>query len=342
MKSIKSIYFGGGTPSLAKPTTIESFIKCVSNNVELQKSAEITLECNPTSTESNLLRDFKLAGINRVSIGIQALNDYDLKLMGRNHSSLEALKCLDMARKFFPGSTSIDLIFGRPGQNRDSWMEELFQFLKLCDDHLSIYQLTLERGTHLFKQVKNNQLIMPSDDDIADMYEDAVKILTNNNFIHYEVSNYARNGAESIHNSSYWNGTQYIGTGPGAHSRFICTGIGKSQREARIQTLEPDVWMWEVEKYSHGTRRIVSQSTSDILEELLMMGLRTKNGINNEIWCKYSNGISLSDMFNSSEILQDYITQRYLMFNETKLAPTEDGMRIADTITKDLLPYIKV
>ncbi|XP_023242538.1 radical S-adenosyl methionine domain-containing protein 1, mitochondrial-like isoform X1 [Centruroides sculpturatus] len=341
IKNIKSIYFGGGTPSLAKPSTINSCIECISDNSKLHDNAEITLECNPTNAESNLLRDFKLAGVNRLSIGIQALDNHDLKVMGRNHNSLEALKCLDISKNIFPGSTSLDMIFGRPGQSRQSWIEELSQILKLCDDHLSIYQLTVERGTSLFKQVKNKEIIMPNDDEMADMYEDTVKILTEANFSHYEVSNYARNGAESVHNSSYWNGTEYIGIGPGAHGRFICRGVGNKIREARIQTLEPDIWMYEVEKYGHGTRKVVFQSSKEILEELLMMGLRTKMGIDNKLWCKYSSGISLADTFKTSEILRAYVYGGFLNFDKMRLAPTEDGMRIADTITKDLLPYIK-
>ncbi|XP_013790314.1 radical S-adenosyl methionine domain-containing protein 1, mitochondrial-like, partial [Limulus polyphemus] len=158
IKTVETIFFGGGTPSLAQPHTIESVINCVKNLVAVPHDAEVTLECNPTTLEAQRLREFKLAGVNRVSIGIQALNDRDLLLLGRNHSVKEALRVIEQAKNIYNGRTSIDIIFGRPYQSQYSWQDELKKLLEICDDHISLYQLTLERGTSLFKLVNCGKL----------------------------------------------------------------------------------------------------------------------------------------------------------------------------------------
>ncbi|XP_032900351.1 radical S-adenosyl methionine domain-containing protein 1, mitochondrial isoform X1 [Amblyraja radiata] len=279
VKEITSVFFGGGTPSLAKPSTIASILETVAKASCLSHNVEVTLEANPTSVSTSKLAEFKKAGVTRISIGIQALRNYDLKILGRDHTVQEAVWSLEEARKLYPGCTSVDIIFGRPGQSLELWEEELEEILTLCDHHVSLYQLTLERGTALFKQVQEKVVSMPEQDVVANMYHAARSILEKAGFHQYEVSNFAKNGAVSLHNLGYWKGMQYLGVGPGAHGRFVPWGEGKTQREARIQTLEPNNWLREVRQFGHGTRKRVQQSELDILEEMLVMGLRMNEGL---------------------------------------------------------------
>ncbi|XP_041073398.1 radical S-adenosyl methionine domain-containing protein 1, mitochondrial isoform X2 [Carcharodon carcharias] len=282
VKEITSVFIGGGTPSLARPSTIASILETVARATHFPHNLEISMEANPTSAAASRLAEFKAAGITRLSLGIQALCDHDLKILGRDHTAQEALWSLEEASKLFPGHTSVDIIFGRPGQNVESWKEELEELLALCDHHVSLYQLTLERGTALYKQVQEKVLRMPEQEAMAQMYQAARSILRKAGFLQYEVSNFAKNGAVCLHNLGYWRGRQYLGVGPGAHGRFVPLGEGKTQREARIQTLEPSNWLREVRRFGHGTRKRVQQSKLDILEELLVMGLRMNEGISHQ------------------------------------------------------------
>ncbi|NXS12983.1 RSAD1 protein, partial [Neodrepanis coruscans] len=243
----------------------------------LPAGAEVTLEANPSSTDTTRLAGFRAAGVNRLSIGVQvrwalprgpaspcdscvttlppqSLDDAELRLLGREHTAAEAQRAVEAARGLFPGRTSIDLLFGLPGQSRDTWAQRLEAALRLCDDHISLYQLTLERGTALAAQVRAGALPLPPQDLLADMYQTARAVLVAAGFRHYEVSNFARKDALSKHNLSYWRADQYIGVGPGAHGRFVPRGEGSCRREARVQTLEPVAWMQEVQSQGHGTR----------------------------------------------------------------------------------------
>uniref|UniRef100_A0A1A7WMS6 Radical S-adenosyl methionine domain-containing protein n=1 Tax=Iconisemion striatum TaxID=60296 RepID=A0A1A7WMS6_9TELE len=212
---ITSVFFGGGTPSLAHPSTISVILETVSKQAKLQGEAEVTLEVNPTPEGRLKLADFHHAGVNRFSIGVQSLQDEDLNCLGRDHSSEEALKTITEARRLCPGRVSVDVMFGRPSQTAESWEVELSELLQICDDHLSLYQLTLERGTQLFKQVQCGNVTVPDDEVMSDMYQHARKTLHQHGFQQYEVSNFARNNSGSHHNLSYWKGKQYIGVGPG-------------------------------------------------------------------------------------------------------------------------------
>ncbi|XP_038228124.1 radical S-adenosyl methionine domain-containing protein 1, mitochondrial isoform X2 [Dermochelys coriacea] len=282
VQRISSVFFGGGTPSLASPLTIAAVLETVSRCAHLAADAEVTLEANPTSAGASQLAGFRASGVNRLSIGIQSLHDEELRLLGRNHTADEALGTLEEAKKLFPGRTSVDLIFGLPGQSVSSWARGLEELLQLCDDHVSLYQLTLERGTSLFKQVQRGSLPVPKQEVVAEMYESAREMLRDVGFRQYEVSNFARNGALSTHNLSYWQGSQYIGIGPGAHGRFVPRAHGESLREARIQTLEPDSWTKEVLACGHGTRKRTVLSQLEVLEEVLVLGLRTDIGITHQ------------------------------------------------------------
>ncbi|XP_071535057.1 radical S-adenosyl methionine domain-containing protein 1, mitochondrial-like isoform X2 [Panulirus ornatus] len=223
ISTVQSVFFGGGTPSLARPQMVEKILRAIQENCHLNENAEITLEVNPTSIETRKLQDFKaLGGINRVSIGVQTLDETSLRLFNRDHSVKEAMHCIGVARQLFPGRVSMDIIFGRPSQTTESWVQELKEVLSFSDNHISLYQLTVERGTKLFQQIKSGEVIVPCADLVADLYETAVSLLEDSGFKRYEVSNFARGCfAESLHNKAYWRGCQYIGIGPGAHSRIV-------------------------------------------------------------------------------------------------------------------------
>ncbi|XP_076122609.1 radical S-adenosyl methionine domain-containing protein 1, mitochondrial [Alosa pseudoharengus] len=334
---ITSVFFGGGTPSLAQPATIAAVLERVSQHAQLPEEAEVTLEVNPTPAGTSRLKDFIDAGINRLSIGVQSLNDEDLKLLGRDHSSQHALHTISEARRLCPGRVSVDVMFGRPGQSVASWETELEKLLAVCDHHVSLYQLTLERGTQLFKQVQRGELTMPAEDVTATMYMTARDILEMHGFRQYEVSNFARSGAVSEHNLGYWKGQQYIGVGPGAHGRFMPHLEGSVQREARTQTLEPDVWMSEVQKFGHATRRWISLSHLALLEEVLVMGLRMTDGITHQHWKLFSPSDNLHAVLGQSGDVQELQQRGLLILDDRGLRCSWEGLALLDSLLPTLL-----
>ncbi|GFR62128.1 radical S-adenosyl methionine domain-containing protein 1, mitochondrial [Elysia marginata] len=245
--------------------------------------------------------------------------------------------CLETASTLFPGKVSLDLIFGWPGQTMDMWVEELKQILHVCDKHLSLYQLTVEKGTQLYTQVKSGELHVASPDLSEDMYLHAVQFLERNGFERYEISNFAKEEQYCIHNISYWNGGEYIGVGPGAHGRFM--PVGKSEREARVQTLSPDAWMKEVEMRGHGTRSVLSLSPHERLEELLVVGLRTKWGIPHQTWSELQPQLSLTSL-TQSPVLQQYFESGLLELRSRGLRASKKGMNVIDTIIVSLLDVL--
>lgn len=335
VSDVTSVFFGGGTPSLMKPSGVESLLQqlypLVSSNLE------VTLECNPKAGAKQNLRDFKSAGITRISVGLQSLSDTDLRLLGRTHTACEAIHFVEASEELFPGRTSVDVIYGRPGQTLEQWMQEISDVLELKTSHLSLYELTVERGTQLFKDVESGKMSLPPQETVSDMYIFALEALENAGLYRYEVSNFAVQGHECNHNQNYWKGSQYIGIGPGAHSRL---DFG-SHREARVQTLEPGPWMQEVRTRGHGTRLVRCQSRSDRLEEMLMLGMRTACGILNEDWIKVSGMQSLQDTFGGSPLVGEYARSGFLVLTDRLMRATHLGMNVADTITCSLLPLIR-
>ncbi|XP_054026962.1 radical S-adenosyl methionine domain-containing protein 1, mitochondrial isoform X1 [Dryobates pubescens] len=337
VQSVTSVFFGGGTPSLASPRTIAAVLEGVAGAVHLPAGTEITLEANPSSSDTQHLADFKAAGVNRLSIGVQSLNDAELRLLGREHTAAEARSTVEVARRLFPGRTSLDLIFGLPGQSQEAWTRGLEEALGLSDDHISLYQLTLERGTLLAAQVWGGALPTPTQDLLADMYQAARAVLVAAGFRHYEVSNFARKGALSTHNLSYWRAEQYIGVGPGAHGRFVPQGEGSCCREARVQTLEPDAWMQEVQSRGHGTRRRVVLSPLEQLEEVLVLGLRTDEGITHARWQHVSPHLSLEAVFGAPGEAKALQQQGWLVLDSNGLRCTWEGLAVLDSLLPDLL-----
>ncbi|XP_043859178.1 radical S-adenosyl methionine domain-containing protein 1, mitochondrial [Dromiciops gliroides] len=337
VQRIHSVFFGGGTPSLASPHTVASVLEAIAQTTYLPAKAEVTLEANPTSSKASKLAAFRGAGINRLSIGIQSLDNTELQLLGRTHSVSEALGTLEEARRLYPGRTSVDLMFGLPGQKVEQWLQQLQELLSLCDDHISLYQLTLERGTLLFAQVQRGTLPSPDPEDAAEMYQEGRAVLKEAGFRQYEVSNFARNEALSTHNWTYWQGGQYIGVGPGAHGRFVPQGEGGSHREARIQTLEPDNWMKEVSMFGHGTRKRVSLSELELLEEVLALGLRTDTGITHQHWLQFEPHWSLWDAFGESEEVRELQSRGLLLLDHRGLRCSWEGLAVLDTLLPILL-----
>ncbi|XP_064459413.1 radical S-adenosyl methionine domain-containing protein 1, mitochondrial-like isoform X3 [Ornithodoros turicata] len=333
VSQITTVFFGGGTPNLMKPCNVESLLKHI---LPLMPDAypEVSLECNPKFGTEQQLRDFKSSGISRISVGLQSLSDFDRKLLGRTHTAREAISFVEAAEELFPGRTSVDVIYGRPGQTLHQWVEELHNVLQLGLSHVSLYELSVERGTQLFKDASSGKLCLPSQETRSEMYIAAVEALEKAGLHRYEASNFAKVGHECAHNQRYWKGLQYIGVGPGAHSRLDFPG----HREARIQTLEPVPWMQEVKARGHGTRLVRRQTSSDRLGEMLMLGMRTAAGISNEDWVKVPGAQSLMNTFQGSPCVQSYIKNGFLRLNESLLQATGAGMNVADSITCSLLP----
>ncbi|XP_075034012.1 radical S-adenosyl methionine domain-containing protein 1, mitochondrial [Mixophyes fleayi] len=341
VRRVSSVFFGGGTPSLASPPTINAVLEAISKHAYLPHDAEVTLEANPTSSSKSKLQQFRDAGVNRLSIGVQSLDDHALQLLGRTHTASDAQYTLQEACKIFMGHTSVDVMFGLPGQSLASWHSTLQRLLEQCDDHVSLYQLTLERGTTLFKLREKGQLALPDQELTAQMYDDARCILQQAGFRQYEVSNFARNEAVSKHNLLYWLGKQYIGIGPGAHGRFAVPSNGRKRREARIQTLEPEPWMKEVMSYGHGTRKVTEQTDFDVLSEMLVLGLRTDSGISHKRWQELSSAISLRDLFQASQELRDLQEEGLLELDHNGLRCSWRGLAVLDGLLLPLLSQLQ-
>ncbi|XP_052376007.1 radical S-adenosyl methionine domain-containing protein 1, mitochondrial-like [Oncorhynchus keta] len=309
---------------------------------------DVMLECLQRETETLLkLSQVSRGRDSRSSLALHyrwlvletllSLRDDDLKVLGRDHNSQHALQTVAEARRLCPGRVSVDVMFGRPGQSVASWELELDELLSVCDDHVSLYQLTLERGTQLFRQVQKGQLSVPSDDITAVMYDSARRILQKRGYLQYEVSNFARNGAISQHNMSYWKASQYLGVGPGAHGRFVPRGEGDVCREARTQTLEPDVWLREVQQRSHGTRRRIPLTHLGLLEEVLVMGLRLIDGITHQHWQLFSPRADLYQILSSSSEVQDLQQTGLLILDDRGLRCSWQGLALLDSMLPTLL-----
>ncbi len=273
-RTVRSIFFGGGTPSLMRPQTVQAIIDAIGESWSVETGAEITLEANPTSVEAGRFRGYRAAGVNRLSIGVQALNDADLKALGRRHSVAEALEAVKVASGIF-SRTSFDLIYARPGQSEAAWRAELSEALALAGEHLSLYQLTIEPDTMFERLWKAGKLATP-DADLGRALFDVTQELTERAGLPaYEVSNHARPGAESRHNLIYWRYGEYAGVGPGAHGRIIA----REGRRAQSTEKHPEMWLTQVEGEGHGLIENDLLTLEQQGDEFLLMGLRLREGI---------------------------------------------------------------
>jgi putative oxygen-independent coproporphyrinogen III oxidase len=271
---LRSIFFGGGTPSLMAPQTVAAVIERASECFEPAPDLEVTLEANPTSTEADRFRAMRAAGVNRVSLGVQALDDAALRLLGREHTAAEALAAVDLAARLFE-RFSFDLIYARPGQTPATWQAELERAMRHADGHLSVYQLTIEPGTRFELLQRTGALVMPADDVQADLYELTQARLAEAGLVAYEISNHARPGEACRHNLLYWRSGEWLGIGPGAHGRLELDG----QRLATTAWRLPKAWLERVERSGTGERSRAALSRVEQAEELLVMGLRLSEGV---------------------------------------------------------------
>ena len=271
---VSSIFFGGGTPSLMQPSSVGAILNCIGKHWTVARDVEVTLEANPTSVEATRFRGYRTAGVNRVSLGVQALDDASLRELGRRHTAQEALDAVAVARAIFE-RYSFDLIYARPQQTTDAWAAELKRAIAEAAEHLSLYQLTIEPDTPFFGLHKAGKLKVPDEDLARDLYDLTQIICSDAGLPAYEVSNHARVGAECRHNLVYWRGHDYAGVGPGAHGRLTTDG----RRVATATEKRPEAWLMRVEE--SGTGLIVEEklTSGEAADEYLLMGLRLAEGI---------------------------------------------------------------
>lgn len=336
-RQVKTIFFGGGTPSLMPMGLPEKIIDKISKLWKLDQNCEITIEANPTSFEAEKFRDFKKVGINRLSMGIQALNDNDLKFLGREHSAVEAISAIKIAGEIF-GNYSFDLIYARPNQTLIDWENELNQAIKLSPNHLSLYQLTIEKGTKFYGLHKNGKLILPDENLATDLYNLTNQITSDRSLELYEISNYARKNYECKHNLVYWKGDDYIGIGAGAHSRVYFDG--DNDRSAIIMLHDPSSWLNKVKKDEVGIQQINQIDKQELLEEIILMGMRLKDGIDNQIFINHFNK-NITEIFDFEKILN---LQRNNLIEVSKenIKITDQGRILSNSIVSKLCHLINI
>jgi len=271
---VSSIFFGGGTPSLMQPSTVQAILDSIGKHWSVAPDVEVTLEANPTSVEATRFRGYRAAGVNRVSLGVQTLDDIALKELGRLHTAQEALDAVAVARSIFD-RYSFDLIYARPQQSLDAWAAELKRAIAEAAEHLSLYQLTIEPDTPFFGLHKAGKLIVPDEDLARDLYDLTQSICSNAGLPAYEISNHARPGAECRHNLVYWRGHDYAGVGPGAHGRLTIDG----RRVATATEKRPEAWLMRVEETGTGFTVDEKLTSGEAADEYLLMGLRLAEGI---------------------------------------------------------------
>ncbi|MCJ2045038.1 radical SAM family heme chaperone HemW [Methylobacterium sp. J-078] len=273
-RTVSSIFLGGGTPSLMQPATVAGLLDAIGQGWSVAPGVEVTLEANPTSVEATRFRGYRSAGVNRVSLGVQAMDDASLRQLGRLHSAAEAMAAVAVAAAHFE-RYSFDLIYARPDQSPAAWRAELEGAIARAAEHLSLYQLTIEPGTPFYGLAAAGKLVPPDDDSARALYDLTQEICDRAGLRAYEISNHARAGAESRHNLLYWRYGEYAGIGPGAHGRLV-TGDG---RLGTVTERAPEAWLARVERDGHGIVETETLAPSDQGDEFLMMGLRLREGI---------------------------------------------------------------
>ena len=325
-REVTSIFLGGGTPSLMKPETVGAVLDAVAENWTVPDGIEVTLEANPSSVEAERFRGYRAAGVNRVSLGVQALNDRDLRFLGRLHDVAEALAAIELARKTFP-RLSFDLIYARPGQTLDAWEAELAEAIGYAADHLSLYQLTIEEGTRFHSLHAAGKFEIPDSDEAADLYAVTQGVTAARGLPAYEISNHARPGAESRHNLTYWRYGEYVGVGPGAHGRFVEDG----RRVVTVAEKMPETWANLVEARGHGITGGEMLTRSEEADEFLLMGLRLAEGIDLTRYEALSGkGFSPARL----SVLQD--EGLVAPVGNSRLRATPSGMIVLDAVVADL------
>ncbi len=321
---VETIYFGGGTPSQLETRELNTIIDCVKQHYNVSEKPEITVESNPDNLSRDYLQSLYNIGVNRLSIGIQSFKNEDLELMNRAHNCKEAEQCVSIARGVGFKNLSIDLIYGLPNSSLKDWKSNIKKALKLNPEHISAYNLTIEKGTPLAHSVAKGRVNIPSDEEIVMQHNTLVSSLNTAGFEHYETSNFAKKGYRSQHNSSYWKGTHYVGFGPSAHS---FNGNSRSWNIANTK------------KYVDSMRKGKSYSETEILSEIdsinefILTGLRTVEGINLQHFRSNFGEKADEQLMKES---QSSISKGLLEKTENRLAITSTGKVLLDGVTAEL------
>tara|TARA_B100000586_G_scaffold260210_1_gene226298 strand:+ start:1067 stop:2209 length:1143 start_codon:yes stop_codon:yes gene_type:complete len=320
-RKVTSIFLGGGTPSLMPPVTVGALLDRIAAHWTIDTDIEINLEANPTSAEADRFKGYAAAGVNRLSLGVQALNDGDLRRLGRNHDAQEARVALELAWRTFD-RCNFDLIYARPGQDLALWRSELQQALEMKPKHLSLYQLTIEKGTAF------EGIVRAANTDLAaDLYEATQELCVNAGLPAYEISNHAAPGQECRHNLTYWRYGDYLGLGPGAHSRLWLDG----QRIAISQRTSPENWLRGGRRESRAVL-----SANERAAEMVMMGLRLAEGVNGAAF-KEEVGAPLADWL-AGPNLEQLLDGGLLLWRDSYLTASRDGRLVLNAVLAELLP----
>jgi len=329
-RTVTSIFFGGGTPSLMEPATAAAVIDRVAECWPVTADLEITLEANPSSVEAGRFADLAAAGVNRVSLGVQALDDRALAFLGRRHDAAEALAALEVAQRHF-GRVSFDLIYARPGQTVADWRTELERAASFGTEHLSVYQLTIEPGTRFATLAARGELDLPGEETQAELYEATQEILGAAGLPAYEISNHARPGAECRHNLTYWRYGDYAGVGPGAHGRLT---VGETKIATRAHRA-PEIWLERTEARGHGAHEDDPIDAEARRSEMLLMGLRLAEGvplarIGEEL------GSDLDQLMDRAK-LDRLVRGGFLALDDQRLRATSAGLQRLNAVLASLL-----
>jgi putative oxygen-independent coproporphyrinogen III oxidase len=330
-RTVSSIFFGGGTPSLMEPATVSAILSTIRDLWQVAPDTEITLEANPTSVEADRFQGFRKAGINRVSLGVQAMNDDDLQALGRTHSVADALSAVDIARDAFE-RISFDLIYARPGQSVAAWQDELGRALDFAADHLSLYQLTIEPGTQFEILHKAGRLQVPDPEIASDMFLATQAMTAERGLSAYEISNHAAQNAVCQHNLVYWRYGEYVGVGPGAHGRLIDRASAYAQRIATSTERFPEKWLVRVEANGHGLVADDPLTLEEMGDEYLVMGLRLREGISR---ARYE---ALSGRSFADKQIDLMVDQGFIEAGDAgaSLRATREGSFLLDAVVADL------
>ncbi|MBY0382723.1 MAG: radical SAM family heme chaperone HemW [Xanthobacteraceae bacterium] len=325
-REVTSIFLGGGTPSLMQPQTVGAILDAIGKHWTVAPDVEVSLEANPTSVEATRFRGYRTAGVNRVSLGVQALDDVSLKSLGRLHTAREALDAVAIARSAFE-RYSFDLIYARPDQTAQAWTDELKLAISEAAEHLSLYQLTIEMDTPFWGLHRAGKLKTPDENLARELYDVTQDICAAHGLPSYEISNHARPGAECRHNLVYWRGQEYAGIGPGAHGRLDISGV----RHATATDKRPEAWLMRVESAGQGVSADEVLNPEQRADEFLLMGLRLAEGIDPKTYAALAgrplDPHRIAALKNDGAIVID---------SDGRLRVTQDGFPLLDAVVADL------
>jgi oxygen-independent coproporphyrinogen-3 oxidase len=325
-RKLTSIFFGGGTPSLMRAHTVGAVIEAIARHWQIAPDVEITLEANPTSVEAERFRGYRAAGVNRVSLGVQALDDHALAALGRTHSAREALDAVAVARAAFE-RYSFDLIYARPEQTAEQWSAELRRALSEAGEHVSLYQLTIEQDTPFAALHAAGKLVPPDEETARVLYDVTQEICAAHGLPAYEISNHARPGGECRHNLIYWRAHEYAGIGPGAHGRLDIGG----ERHATASERRPQSWLARVETEGHGLTTDDRLTSAEAADEFLLMGLRLAEGIDLERYAQIAG--RAMDLDRIAELRQHGLIETT---SAGRMRVTLSGFPLLDSVVADL------